>query len=225
MSFNFFANIDVVNFCVVNGRLNVILWKRDKEPEMGVYALPGVIINGYSMDNDMNDAVNRVFNDRLKIEYSHIEQVKTVGNNLRDQRGWSQSTVYMSISVFKELDNDSLKMVDYESIENETFKVPFDHRDLIISAKERLLSKSTYCSLPIMFLPKEGFTISQLVEVYQACVSEKVQAITVRKRVEFLQKLGDIQLTDEKLHGKGRAQLIYSHNGNIHYFDRSILCK
>lgn len=225
MSMNFFSNIDVVNFCINNGRLKVILWKRESEPHFGEYALPGVIINGYSADDSMEDAVNRVFKDRLTIEYAHIEQVQTVGNSLRDKRGWSQSTVYMSISVWKELESDSLMAVDYEEIESGLFNVPFDHKELIVSAKERLVSKSTYCSLPIMFLSRDEFTISQLVEVYQACVSPKVQAITVRKRVEFLQKIGDVSLTENKLKGKGRSQLIYAHNDSIHYFDRSILCK
>lgn len=225
MSSQVYANVDVVNFCYHDNELKVILWKRDREPHINELALPGVTIKSEGEGDGIQDALDRLFNDRLTIQTSHLEQVSTTCNSYRDSRGWSLATVYLSISVWSDNLGKNLVAVNYKDIESGKIKLPFDHNSMIIGAKERLLSKSTYSSLPLMFLQKNFFTISDLLLVYKACVNDKVQEITVRKRVEFLQKTGSIRLTGEKTSGKGRPKLIYSHDGSIHYFDRSILCK
>lgn len=225
MSTQIYANVDVVNFCYQNNELKVILWKRDREPNLNQLALPGVTIKGEGKGDGIQEALDRLFTERLKVKSSYLEQVSTTCNSYRDDRGWSMSTVYLSISVWDDNLDSSLEAVKYEDIASGKVKLPFDHNTMVISAKERLVSKSTYSSLPLMFLSRNYFTISELTLVYKACVNEKVQEITVRKRVEFLQKLGHIDLTGDKGKGKGRPKLIYNHIGNIYYFDRSILCK
>lgn len=225
MSNQIYANVDVVNFCFHENALKVVLWKRNKEPFIGELALPGLTMNANVEGDIIQDALDRVFNERLKVKPVFLDQVYSVSNKKRDERGASLSVVYMSISILGEKLDSSLEAVSYVDIESGKVELPFDHNEIITIAKERLVGKSTYSSLPILLLSQNSFTISELTSAYRASVWDGVQEITVRKRVEFLQRQGDIQLIGEQTGGKGRRKMIYSHNGTVHKFDRSILAK
>lgn len=221
---NFFANVDIVNFVLHDGALHVSLWKRQHEPFAGMLALPGAIINGRTPDQSLEDTVNRVIRERLGQEPLYIEQVMTVGNATRDARGWSLSTIYMALHT-DDGHAEGVELVPFEAIESGETELPFDHRELILAARERLRSKSTYSSLPMLFLPRDMLTVAGLTEAYRAAINNAVQEITIRKRVAHLEKEGVIQPLGERRMGPGRPKMVYAHPGEVFFFERSILAK
>lgn len=219
------ATVDVVCFAFIENKLKVALWKRESEPYKNELALPGAIVNGTTEDDNMEDTVNRVLNKRLSIVPSYMEQVFTVGNATRDHRGWSISTVYMAMTTTLIEDNHpNIVFVDYNAIESGTYRLPFDHNELVIKTKERLASKSTYTSLPMMMLRKDFFTINEFSMLYNEIFSEPVKNITLRKRIDFLIENNRVSVNENSYsNGKGRPSKSFSHDGKIHYFDRSIM--
>lgn len=220
-SANFFANVDIVNFVIRGNQLHVSLWKRPHEPFAGYPALPGAIINGQTKDASLEDTVSRVIKERLGQEPLYIEQVMTVGNNTRDSRGWSMTTVYLAIHT-DEGHAKGVDLVPYDDIASGAVSLPFDHRDLIMAARDRLKSKSTYSSLPILFIPRDKLTVYSLTHAYRLAVNDEVREITVRTRLKTLQEKGYIDEIGEVSLGQGRPKVVYHHNAKVHFFDRSI---
>lgn len=217
------ATIDIVAFSFdrKNSDLKIALWERSSDPFKGMLGLPGVIINGLTPDSNMEDAVSRAMG-RLgsKKSISHIEQVGTVGNADRDPRGWSISTVYMVFAV-DPIEADGVTWVSLKSLDS--IEMPFDHKDLVGMALDRLGSKSSYTSLPLILLPKDHFTFKEFLSLYNVIMESSVKEITLRKRLEFLESIGKVVVGDPMTNTKGRPSKTYSHDGESHVFNRSIL--
>lgn len=217
------ATIDIVAFSFdrKENDLKIALWKRSSEPFAGMFGLPGCIINGLTPDESMDDAVSRAMH-RLGAggSISHMEQVGTVGNSFRDPRGWSISTVYMVFAV-DPVESDNIKWVSVKNVES--LNMPFDHNDLTKMAIDRLSSKSSYTSLPLLLLRDDKFTLKELTALYSAIMPTPVKEITLRKRLEFLEKIDRIREGALMNNEKGRPSKTFGHDGQVHVFNRSIL--
>lgn len=222
---NIFVTLDVVAFYFRNNELRVILNKRQHEPFKGQYALPGVIVNGLSKDQDIEGAMDRLLRDKMPAPVSFIEKVDTVGSGKRDPRGWSISVVYIAfVPDFIENKYDDLETFSLRNILSGENELPFDHNELVRIVAERFASKSLYSSMPLMALPARGFTVSDVVKVYKALpMYSPVKDITVRKRIEYLESKGNLSEVGSHKTGKGRPSKLYSRDNELHIFDRSIL--
>lgn len=220
-----FVTLDVVPFFFRNGDLRVVLNKRKHEPFKDQYALPGVIVNGLSKDQDIEGAMARLLSDKMPVPVSFMEKVDTVGSGNRDPRGWSISVVYVAfVPDFVESDHDDLETFSLVNIINGENELPFDHNELVRIVAERFASKSLYTSMPLMALPARGFTVSDVVSVYRALpMGAVVKDITVRKRIEYLESKGNIAEVGLAKTGKGRPSKMYSRDNQLHVFDRSII--
>jgi ADP-ribose pyrophosphatase YjhB (NUDIX family) len=220
-----FVTLDVVPFFFRNGDLRVILNKRKHEPFKDQYALPGVIVNGLSKDQDIEGAMSRLLRDKMPAPVSFMEKVDTVGSGSRDPRGWSISVVYIAfVPDFVESDYDDLETFSLANIVDGENELPFDHNDLVRIVAERFASKSLYTSMPLMALPARGFTVSDVVSVYKSLpMGAVVKDITVRKRIEYLESKGNIAEVGLAKTGKGRPSKVYSRDNELHVFDRSII--
>ena len=220
-----FVTLDVVPFFFRNGDLRVVLNKRKHEPFKDNYALPGVIVNGLSKDQDIEGAMDRLLRDKMPVPVSFMEKVDTVGSGSRDPRGWSVSVVYIAfLPDFIESEYDDLETFSLRNIITGENELPFDHNDLVKMAAERFASKSLYTSMPLMALPARGFTVSDVVGVYNALpMGALVKDITVRKRIEYLESKGSLSEVGLVKTGKGRPSKLYSRDNELHIFDRSII--
>lgn len=90
------ASVDIVALRLNPGHgLELLLIRRAQAPFAGQWALPGVLVNGRSADHSLDDAAVRALRDKARLEPAYIEQVATVGNAVRDPRGWSLSVFYL----------------------------------------------------------------------------------------------------------------------------------
>lgn len=208
-------------------RLEVLLHRREREPHLGQWALPGVIVNGRTPDNSLDAAAERALQEKAQVVPRHMEQVGTEGNAFRDPRGWSLSTYYMALlDPAQCVDGERLAFVEVASILARKVVLPFDHAVLIQRACERLAAKSSYSSLPLYLLP-ERFTVLDAVGATQACLGRAVNGTSLRKRLERLKDAGWVLDTGERQQPRlGRPQQIYRHlradNGPF-LFERSLL--
>lgn len=223
------ASVDIValRLDLQAQRLQVLLHRREREPHLGQWALPGVIVNGRTPDNSLDAAAARALQEKAQVLPRHLEQVGTEGNAFRDPRGWSLSTYYLALlDPGQVLDGEQQAFFDLDDLSARKVVLPFDHALLIQRACERLAAKSLYSSLPLYLLPAR-FTVLEALTATQACLGRTVNNTSLRKRLERLKDAGWVRDTGERIQPRlGRPQQVYEHlphaNGPF-LFERSLL--
>lgn len=178
------CTVDVVLLTLQNGALHVALLKRDKEPFADTYALPGGYIHAQE-DKDARDAAVRVLRDKTGIRSPYLEQLATFSGVARDPRGWSVSICYYALVSEEVFSIARLSTVKLMAVDDLKTYLPFDHREMIESAVERLRSKSTYSSLPVYLCGAE-FTLPRLQAVYEAVLGEPINKVSFRRKMDEL---------------------------------------
>lgn len=207
--------------------LELLLIRRAQAPFAGQWALPGVLVNGRCADASLDAAAARALQDKARIAPAHLEQVATVGNAVRDPRGWSLSTFYLALlAPDVELQGADLRFVTLSEVLEGRLALPFDHAKLVLQAAERLAGKALYTALPL-YLLAQRFTVTEALTAFQASLGQAVQHTTLRGRLEKMKQHGWILDTGEKNQPKmGRPQSLLEHRPQASggfIFDRSVL--
>lgn len=185
------ASVDIVALRLNPGHgLELLLIRRAQAPFAGQWALPGVLVNGRSADHSLDDAAVRALRDKARLEPAYIEQVATVGNAVRDPRGWSLSVFYLVlVGPDTRVEDDDLDFVPLRDVRSERFALPFDHAQLVQQACERLASKSVYSALPL-FLLAPRFTVAEALKAFECAIGQEVQHSSLRGRLERMKEAG-----------------------------------
>ncbi|ARN53091.1 NUDIX hydrolase [Pseudomonas aeruginosa] len=222
------ASVDIVALRLTPGHgLELLLIRRAQAPFAGQWALPGVLVNGRSADHSLDDAAVRALRDKARLEPAYIEQVATVGNAVRDPRGWSLSVFYLVlVGPDTRVEDDDLDFVPLRDVRSERFALPFDHAQLVQQACERLASKSVYSALPL-FLLAPRFTVAEALKAFECAIGQEVQHSSLRGRLERMKEAGWVEDTGERQRPPmGRPQHVLHFTpkpGGAFVFDRSLL--
>ncbi|MDD1509946.1 NUDIX domain-containing protein [Pseudomonas sp. CNPSo 3701] len=223
------ASVDLIalRMDIESRQLQVLLHRREREPFLGQWALPGVIVNGSTRDANLEAAAHRVLRDKAQVLPRHLEQVGTEGSAERDPRGWSMSTYYLVLlAPDTETADDGLRFVPLDEVLDGRLALPFDHRQLVRLSVERLAGKSVYTSLPLYLAPPR-FTVLDALNAAQACLGTTINNTSLRKRLEKMKDAGWIRDTGEKNFPKmGRPQQLWELTDQaegVFVFDRSLL--
>ena len=179
------CTVDVVLLTLQQGSLQVALLRRERAPFAGVLALPGGYIHAQD-DADAQGSAARVLRDKAGLQSPYLEQLATFSGPVRDPRGWSVAVVYCALVPPEVLVQavDRITLVAVDGLP----PLPFDHRQIIDTAVQRVRSKSQYSSLPV-HLCAEPFTLPQLQAVYEAVLGEAVNKVSFRRKVDELAML------------------------------------
>lgn len=185
------VSIDPVIFCLIKDELNILLMKRNIEPHKDTWALPGGVVNK-SLDNSLEEAVERVLLQKTGVEVNYKEQLLSIGGSGIDPRGWTISISYMALIDYKSKLKEGNKWIKLSEL-NEYYLGFGHHYEIINKAVERLTNKVNYSTLP-MHLMKEKFTLPQLQKVYEVLLNEKLDKSSFRKQIENTGLLKDTGL-------------------------------
>ena len=179
------CTVDVVLLTLRQGSLQVALVRRERAPFAGVLALPGGYIHAQD-DADAQSSAARVLHDKAGLQSPYLEQLATFSGPVRDPRGWSVAVVYCALVPPEVLVQavDRITLVAVDGLP----PLPFDHRQIIDTAVQRVRSKSQYSSLPV-HLCAEPFTLPQLQSVYEAVLGEPINKVSFRRKVDELAML------------------------------------
>lgn len=179
------CTVDVVLLTLQQGSLQVALLRRERAPFAGVLALPGGYIHAQD-DADAQSSAARVLRDKAGLQSPYLEQLATFSGPVRDPRGWSVAVVYCALVPPEVLvqAEDCITLVAVDGLP----PLPFDHRQIIDTAVQRVRSKSQYSSLPV-HLCAEPFTLPQLQSVYEAVLGEPINKVSFRRKVDELAML------------------------------------
>lgn len=184
------VTVDVVLLTLQENELCAALLQRRRPPHLGEWTLPGGFVHT-DTDEDALAAATRILKTKAGIESPYLEQLQTFAGRHRDSRGWSVSIAYYALVPRQSLQptecasagdvSPAIKWRPVDSIRS----LPFDHRDILRAAVDRVRSKTRYSSLPVHLMPPT-FTLSELQSVYQALLRTDLDKRGFRRRIEEL---------------------------------------
>jgi len=200
------VTVDLVIFTVIDNELKVLLIKRGQEPFIDFWALPGGFVR---INESLEEAALRELKEETGIQKVYLEQLYTFGNPKRDPRGR-----VVTISYFALVDSTKIKPVvtGEEQIKdvmwfsiNKLPKLGFDHEDIVKYALKRLCYKLEYTAIGFGLLP-EFFTLTDIQELYEIILNEKLDKRNFRKKILSMNLL---ETTKKYRKGQHRPALLY----------------
>ncbi len=173
--------VDVILLTVKDGDLKAGLIKREEDPYLGRYALPGRFVRYLEpIEETARLALQR--KGGINPDSVFLEQLYTFGQNLhRDTRIRTISIVYYGLVKAQDIDFQSGNKFSWFS----AYKLPelaFDHRDIILSAIERMRKKLMSSDLAFQLMPSE-FTLTELQKTYEVILNETLDKRNFRRRI------------------------------------------
>lgn len=186
------CTVDIVLLTLVENKLHVALFAREKGPEAGKLALPGGYVHAQE-DADAKSAALRVLREKTGVQRVYVEQLATFSGMHRDPRGWSLSVVYYALVALEDLQAQGVADMQLVGVDDDKAltQMPFDHADIVRTAVRRVRNKASYSSLPANLLG-ERFTLRELQEVYESILGEPVNKVSFRRKMVELDMLEEI---------------------------------
>jgi ADP-ribose pyrophosphatase YjhB (NUDIX family) len=161
---------------VRDGVLQVLMWRRAREPFAGRWALPG----GYLEPRQtLEQSIRRHLAAKVDVrELSHLEQLETRSDPRRNPRDWELATAYLGLVPS---DADPAVPDDTRWLQAEHLpRTAFDHGAIVRSGLARLRAKLSYTNVGFALAP-DAFTLSQLREIYAAALGHDVSATNLHR--------------------------------------------
>ncbi len=199
--------VDSVLFTYHERLLKILLVKRSVEPEAGKWGLPGGIVD-VAVDSDLQATALRKLVDKTGIAPTYLDQLETIGDRLRDPRGWSVTVCYTALIAHQACAYhvDTVSDVRWIALNKmRHLRLAFDHRELIKKAQERMRQRALYSILPGYALP-ELFTLGELQHLHELLIGKALQKRSFRRRIEQAGLLVD---SGQKRQEQGRPAALY----------------
>lgn len=204
-------SVDCTVFGYTNGELNILLIKRDKDPEKNSWSLPGSYIN---YNETTVDAAKRVLNELTGIHDIYLSQVGVFDQQERYPTHRVISIVYCALikpDLFELLAGSHAKEVKWSKVEN-LRALPFDHNQMVENSLRWLKKEMWNKPIMVNLLP-EKFPLNQMQELYQFISKIPIDNRNFRKKV-IHQGLVE-KLTEKTSGGQQRPAFLYQLKGPL----------
>jgi ADP-ribose pyrophosphatase YjhB (NUDIX family) len=176
---------------VREARLQVLLWRRAREPYLGAWALPGGRLSG---SETLEDSIRRHLAAKVDVrELSHLEQLETLSDPVRFPGERLVGTAYLGL-VPAGIDPSVPEDTRWHEVE-ELPELAFDHLAIVLAGRERLRAKLSYTNIGFALAPAT-FTIAELRGLYRAALGHDVSATNLQRvllRRRLLEPTGDVR--------------------------------
>ncbi len=187
------------------GQLKVLLIKRDKEPDLNSWSLPGAYIE---LEETISSAAQRILKELTGIHHIYLSQVGVFDQVNRYPTHRVISVLNCALvkpELFDLLAGSHAKEVQWFSI-NDVGQLPFDHNTMIDTAI-RWLKEELWRKPILMNLLPEKFPLNQMLDLYQAILQTEIDNRNFRKKVI---SQGLVERLEEKTKGgKQRPAYLY----------------
>ena len=161
---------------VREGRLQVLLWERAREPFLAAWSLPGGYLErGETLEQSIRGHLAQKVDVR---ELAHLEQLETLSDPARHPREWQIATAYLGL-IPTDADPELPEDTAWHPV-SQLPELAFDHREITLSGRERLRAKLSYTNVGFALAPAE-FTISELRDLYATALGHDVSATNLQR--------------------------------------------
>ena len=194
----FYVSVDCIVFGFKDGKLSLLLLKRNFEPSKGEWSLMG----GFIQTNESaNDAAKHVLCKLTGLDNVYMEQVGVFGEIERDPGERVISIAYYALINMDDYDRELA--LAYNACWADINNLPdlvFDHGEMVEKARDLMKQQVGRAPIGFNLLPKL-FTLTQLQTLYEAIYGEKLDKRNFRKRVadmEFIEQTDEIDKSGSK---------------------------
>jgi 8-oxo-dGTP diphosphatase len=204
-------SVDLVILTVRSSRLSVLVWRRDVEPHLGRWGLPGGFIR---LDEDLPGTAGRVLAERAGLPDApvHLEQLQTYGYPDRDPRQRVVSVAYLGLAP--DLPAPEQPRMSWQPVPMLT-EMAFDHLRILTDGVERARAKLEYTPLGAAFC-RDEFTVAELRRVYEIVWGTALDPRNFHRKVTgadgFLVETGSASSSGGRpaqLYRRGAAELLH----------------
>lgn len=194
----FYLSVDCIIFGFKEGKLSLLLLKRNFEPAKGECSLMG----GFVQENEsLDDAARRVLAELTGLTDIYMEQVETFGSIGRDPGERVISVAYYALINIDDYDHELVRKHNAFWVGiDEMPELIFDHDEMVSKALRMMRNKASRRPIGFSLLPKE-FTLSKLQSLYEAIYGTPLDKRNFRKQVaqmDCIEKVGTIDKTESK---------------------------
>ncbi|MFB9596980.1 NUDIX domain-containing protein [Saccharothrix longispora] len=158
------------------GSLQVMLWRRAREPHAHRWSLPG---GGLGDAEDVESSIRRQLAEKVDVrQLSHVEQLAVFSNPARVPGPRVVATAFLGL-VPSDIDPVVPSDTEWHPVDSLP-PTAFDHESICRRARSRLASKLSYTNLGFALAPPE-FTISALRSLYSAALGYAVSATNLQR--------------------------------------------
>ena len=195
--------VDCIIFGFDGTQLKALLIKRPFEPEKGKWSFMGGFVG--EMEGT-DEAATRVLYQLTGMRNIYMEQLYTFGDVNRDSAGRVISIAYFALISL--LDYNEPLQPEHEAKWFPLSEIPiliFDHKKLLLKAKERLRQKAVNHPIGFELLPPK-FTLPQLQSLYEAIYQMPVDRRNFHRKIR---SLGILNKLDEKEKSSSKKGAFY----------------
>ena len=203
----FHVAVDCIIFTFDQGKLKVLLQRRPFEPRQGEWSLMGGFVK---RDEGIDEAAQRILEQLTGIHDIYMRQVGAFGSVNRDSGDRVVSIAYFALLDINRVNNDLNHeySAHWEDI-NAMPQLLFDHTEMIQAALKKLRTLISRRPVGFQLLPPL-FTLTQLQQLYEKILDEKIDKRNFRKRVgelPFIEKTEGVDKSNSK-----RGAALYKFN-------------
>jgi ADP-ribose pyrophosphatase YjhB (NUDIX family) len=198
--------VDCIIFGFDGSHLKALLIKRGFEPEKGKWSLMGGFVN---KNENADRAAARVLYDLTGMKDIYMEQLYTFSDVTRDSAGRVVSIAYFALINIADY-NEKLQK-EHEAKWFPLNKIPsmiFDHKKMVLTAKEMLRQKVATHPIGFELLP-EKFTLPQLQSLYEAIYESPFDKRNFTKKMLSLGILNKLNEKEKESSRKGAFYYVF----------------
>ena len=196
--------VDVVIFALRNNDLQVLLVRRRRSPQKGMWAIPGGRIR---LDEALDAAAFRILEEETGLADVYLEQLYTFGDPDRDPRDRVVTVAYFAAVPATDVVSsvtERAQRVQWSPVDDLP-PVAFDHAQILGYALTRLRYKLEYTAVGFELLPDQ-FTLTELQTAYELVLGEELDKRNFRRKIL---SAGVIEPSGDYRTGEGRPAQLY----------------
>lgn len=161
---------------VADGRLQVLLWQRAREPHLHRWSLPG---GALAADEDVEASIRRQLAEKVDVKVlSHVEQLAVFSAPDRRPERRVVATAFLGL-VPSDVDPTTPEDTRWHPVDDLP-GTAFDHELIARAGRDRLRAKLSYTNIGFALVPEE-FTITALRRAYSAALGYRVSATNLQR--------------------------------------------
>ena len=201
--------VDVVIFTLRDDDLQVLLIRRRRPPQQGMWAIPGGSIG---LAEPLEAAALRRLEEETGLADVYLEQLYTFGAPSRDPRDRVITVAYFAVvpaSNVVPCAAEDAERVRWWPIDDLP-ALAFDHAEILTYALTRLRYKLEYTAVGFELLPEE-FTLTELQSAYEIVLGEKLDKRNFRRKIL---SAAVIESSGRTRSGEGRPARLYRYRAD-----------